>query len=149
MGGVRGIGLLECIHKLISQIINLHLSKAISFCDEVHGFRKKQGTFTAVGETKLRMQIATCQLEVLYQVCLDLSKAYDSIDRNKIVQLLKKYKMGPRLLAYVKKVWEDQHFVLRQAQFYSDPVSINQGVTQGDIDSPIIFNIIVDAVLRE
>ena len=41
MGGVRGIGLLECIHKLISQIINLRLSKAIFFCDEVHGFRKK------------------------------------------------------------------------------------------------------------
>ena len=57
--------------------------------------------------------------------------------------------MGPRLLAYVEKVWEDQHFVLQQAQFYSDPVSINRGVTQGDIDSPIIFNIIMDAVLRE
>ena len=28
-------------------------------------------------------------------------------------------------------------------------MEINRGVTQGDIDSPIIFNIIVDAVLRE
>ena len=70
--GVRGIGLLEWIHKLISQIINLHLSKVISFCKEVCGFCKKQGTFTAVGETKLQIQIAVHQSDILYQVYLDL-----------------------------------------------------------------------------
>ena len=30
-GGVRGIGLLETIHKLISQIINMRMAKAIDF----------------------------------------------------------------------------------------------------------------------
>ena len=58
-GGVRGIGLLEVIHKLISQIINLRMMRAIDFCEEVHGFRRRRGTFTAIGETKLDMQIAT------------------------------------------------------------------------------------------
>ena len=53
VGGVRGIGLLEYIHKLISQIINLHMSNAISFCKEVHGFRKERGIYTAIGETKI------------------------------------------------------------------------------------------------
>ena len=37
-GGVRGIGLLEVIHKLISQIINLRLAAQIEFLPEVHGF---------------------------------------------------------------------------------------------------------------
>ena len=52
-GGVRGIGLLEAIHKIISQIINLRLGKTIQFCEEVHGFRKKRGCYTAIGEAKL------------------------------------------------------------------------------------------------
>ena len=37
-GGVRGIGLLEIIHKLISQIINLRLGANTKFLPEVHGF---------------------------------------------------------------------------------------------------------------
>ena len=37
-GGVRGIGLLEAIHKIISQIINIRLGDTIVFCEEVHGF---------------------------------------------------------------------------------------------------------------
>ena len=42
-GGTRGIGLLETIHKLISQIINMRMSKAINFCESVHRFREKGG----------------------------------------------------------------------------------------------------------
>ena len=95
------------------------------------------------------MQLTTCRSETLFQIYLDLSKAYDSIDRGKILQLLCKYKVGPRLRSYIGKVWDNQHFVLRQAQFYSKPVDIDRGVTQGDINSPIVFNVIVDAVLRE
>ena len=38
VGGVRGIGLLEVIHKLISQIINLRMAEKIKFCEEVHAF---------------------------------------------------------------------------------------------------------------
>ena len=61
-GGVRGIGLLEIIHKLISQIINLRLGSHIQFLPEVHGFRKQRGTYTAIGEAKIRMQIEACNL---------------------------------------------------------------------------------------
>ena len=42
-GGVRGIGLLEAIHKLVSAIINLRLTASVEFCAEVHGFRRKRG----------------------------------------------------------------------------------------------------------
>jgi len=147
-GGVRGIGLLEVIHKLISKIITLRMTNAISFCEQVHGFRKKRGTFTAIGETKIRMQMATCTSETLYQVYLDLSKAYDSIDRGRVLLLLEKYKVGPRIRKYIETVWENQRFVLRQSQFYSKAVEVEKGVTQGDINSPSIFNVIIDSVLR-
>jgi len=54
-GGVRGIGLLETLHKLVSQVINLRMSSTIEFCESVHGFRRKRGTFTAIGEAKMKM----------------------------------------------------------------------------------------------
>ena len=147
-GGVRGIGLLESIHKFISQVINIRMSNTIDFCKEVHGFRRKRGCHTAIGETKLQMQIAACQSETLYQIYLDLRKAYDSIARNRVLILLEKYGVGPNIRRYIHDIWDKQIFVLRQAQFYSDTIEVDRGCTQGDVDSPIIFNVIIDAVLR-
>lgn len=37
--------------------------------------------------------------------------------------------------------------MLQQAGFYSETINVEHGVTQGDIDSPIILKIIIDAVL--
>ena len=147
-GGVRGIGLLETIHKLVSQIINIRMASAVSFDKDVHGFRKRRGTYTAIGERKLRMQMAVCASTTIYQVYLDLRKAYDSIDRQRVLLILEKYKVGPNLRRYIAKIWEGQKYFLRQAGFYSEAVHVRRGCTQGDTNSPIIFNLIVDAVLR-
>ena len=147
-GGTRGIGLLETIHKLVSQVINLRMAKSINFCEEVHGFCRKRGTHTAIGETKISMQIAACKSDTIFQVFLDLRKAYDSIDRNRVLKLLEKYGVGPNITNYIKEVWDNQLFLLRQASFYSKPIEVRRGCTQGDVDSPIIFNVIIDAVLR-
>ena len=87
-GGIRGIGLLETLHKLISAIINMRLAKSINFCEAIHGFRKGRGCYTAIGETKLRIQEATSQYKTLYQIYLDLTKANDSIDRDQVIKIL-------------------------------------------------------------
>ena len=92
--------------------------------------------------------MAACSYETVYQIYLDLRKAYDSIDRGRVMKILEKYKVGKNIRNYVKSVWEKQRFVLCQAGFYSDPLQVERGCTQGDTDSPIIFNIIVDSVLR-
>ena len=95
--GVRGIGLLESIHKLVSQIINIRMGNTIEFCDDVHGFRRKRGCHTAIGETKLKMQIAACEFDTIYQIFLDIRKAYDYIARNCVLLLLEKYGVGPNV----------------------------------------------------
>ena len=105
--------------------------------------------FTAIGETKIETQMAVCNSETVYQIFLDLRKAYDSIDRKRVLLLMEKYKIGPNIRWYTKHIWENQYFVLRQCGFYSEPISIDRGVTQGDTDSPIKFNLIVDAVIRK
>ena len=58
----------------------------------------------AIGEAKIRMQIASCKSVPLYQICLDLSKAYNSINRERTLELMKTYKVGPNIRSYVAKV---------------------------------------------
>ena len=84
-----------------------------------------------------------------YQIYLDLTKAYDSVNREQVMEILEEYKVEPRIRRYIKGIWDEQKFILRQAIFYSEEIDVERGVTQGDIDSPIIFNILVDAVVRK
>ena len=92
--------------------------------------------------------MAACESKTIYKIFLDLRKVYNSIDRRRVLRLMEKYKIGPNIRRYITKVWESQEFVLKQAGFYSDPFQVNRGCTQGDTDSPIIFNLIIDAVIR-
>ena len=92
--------------------------------------------------------MAACESKTIYKIFLDLRKAYDSIDRRRVLRLMEKYRIGPNIRRYVAKVWESQEFVLRQAGFYGAPFQVNRGCTQGDIDSPIIFNLIIDVVIQ-
>ena len=94
------------------------------------------------------MQIAGCQSDTICQIYLDLRKAYDSIARNQVPLLLEKYGVGPNIRRYIHDIWDIQIFVLQQDQFYSNALEVNRGCTQGDTDSPIIFNIIIDGVIR-
>jgi Reverse transcriptase (RNA-dependent DNA polymerase) len=45
--------------------------------------------------------------------------------------------------------WEMDTMVPKQAGFYGEPFAASRGVRQGDIISPMIFNIVTDAIIRE
>ena len=57
--------------------------------DALHGFVPKRGTGTAISEAKLQMELADIRQTPLYQIFLDLKKAYDTLDRPRTLQILK------------------------------------------------------------
>ena len=145
----RGIGLLETLWKLTTTIINRRLLSSIRFHDDLHGFCPHRGTGTAILETKLTMQLHQRTSAPYYFVFLDLSKAYDALDRQRTLQILTAYGVGPATRRLLNRFWSTQRVVPRQAGFLGDPFHATRGVTQGDVISPSIFNIVVDAIIRE
>lgn len=145
----RGIGLLEIVWKLITSIINARLATSIELHPALHGFVSKKGTGTAILETKLRMESFALHHRPLIQVFLDLSKAYDALDRRRIITVLQAYGAGPHVCSILSNFWNQQLVVPRQNGFYGNPFRAERGVTQGDIISPMLFNIVVDFVVRE
>jgi Reverse transcriptase (RNA-dependent DNA polymerase) len=145
----RGIALLEVIYKLVSAIFNQRISGEIQYHQAVHGFRKGRGTGTAIIEAKLRMQMAKQTTNPLYLVFLDLKKAYDTLDRDQTIHILRVYGIGPNIIHFIQKIWDMDTVVPKQAGFYGKQFRAGQGVRQGDIKSPTIFNIIADAIIRE
>ena len=86
----RGIGLVEGIWKLLTLILHRRLA-AIKLHDVLHGFREGRGTGTATLEAKLLQKLAAMREEVLYVIFLDLTKAYDALDRSRTLEILKGY----------------------------------------------------------
>jgi len=147
-GKVRGIGLLESLWKLITTIIHCRLMKGITFHPDMHGFLPKKGCSTACMEAKLQMQHLYCTGQPLYQIFIDVSKAYDGLDRDRTLQLLKEYGVGKNIIRILRNFWAMHTIIPRQKGCYGTPFPAERGITQGDIVSPTIFNIVIDTVLQ-
>ncbi|MGL4351544.1 MAG: RNA-directed DNA polymerase [Plesiomonas shigelloides] len=148
-GKYRGIALLESVYKLISGLINHRVTTAVKFHDAIHGFRGGRSCSTAILEAKLEMQRARQAGKVYYQVFLDLSKAYDTVDRTRLRQVLQAYGLGPRVLRFLDNSWDGSGVVPRKLGRYGrNVIRTDRGVKQGDIPSPTFFNLVVDLVIR-
>ena len=102
----RGIALLETIYKIVSMIIHKRLIESIQFHDSIHGFRTERGTSTAIINIKLKMQLAKRRKIPLYMIFLDIKKAYDTIDRERVIILLKKYGLGDNIIKLMENIWD-------------------------------------------
>ena len=134
--------------KVVTAILNRRFTSSITYHDALHGFRAGRGTGTATLEAKLLQQLAALREEVLYVIFLDLTKAYDALDRSRCLEILEGYDVGPNARRLLTTYWRRLTMVARAAGYYGTAFGGERGVTQGDPLSPTIFNVVVDAVVR-
>ena len=97
----------------------------------------------------MRIQLAKKENKTLYMIFIDIKKAYDSLDRDKVIQLLRNYGVGENICNIISNMWLEDIIAPKQKQYYGQPFLSHKGVKQGDIILPTIFNIVVDAVIRD
>ena len=148
-GDYWGIGLLEISWKIIESIINRRIASKVTFHDALHGFRAKRGTGTACIEAKLLQQLSKMVQKTLHFIFLDLGKAYDTVDRERLLEILEGYGVGPNTLGLLKFYWENQRCVAKAGKYHGDIFVPYRGATQGSVVSPTLFNVLVDAVVRK
>jgi len=147
-GDYRGIGLLKPIWKVIEGVIDKRL-EAITLHDSLHGCRTGRGTGTAVIEAKLTQQLAHIEQTPFYGVFINLKKAFDAMDWERCLLILEEHGAGPNIRQLICHFWDEATNVCRAAGNYGAPFKAGRGVTQGGLLSAKLFNVIVDAVVRE
>ena len=104
---------------------------------------------TAILESKLVQQLAFIEQAPLYEIFVDLKKAYDAMDRERYLDILVAYGVGPKTIRLLRSFWDAAELVCRAVGRYGEPFKAERGVTQGGPLSSTLFNILVDAVVRE
>ena len=129
-------------------VVNCRLKRSVLLYDALHGFISGRGTGTATLEAKLVQQLSGIAHKPLLQVFLDVQKAYDSLDQERCLELLRGYGLGPNLARLLDNYWRRQRIVPKVGKYLVTEFGTGIVVTQGDPASPMIFNIVVDAVVH-
>ena len=64
-------------------------------------------------EAKLLQQLAAMREEVLYVIFLDLTKAYNTLDRSRCLEILEGYGVGPSARRFLTTYWRRLTMVAR------------------------------------
>ena len=74
------------------------------------------------------------------QVFLDARKAYNSLYRERCMEIPRGYGLGPNLKRLLHRFWDDQEVVLKVGRLYGRPFRMERGVTQGEPVPLTFFN---------
>ena len=78
---------------------------------------------------------------------MDLEKAYDTIDRNGMWQMLRVYGVGGKLLKEMQSFYVDSGACVQVGNDVSEWFLVNVGLRQGCAMSEWLFNVCMDGVV--
>ena len=82
-------------------------------------------------------------------IFVDFKKAFDSIHRHKMLEILRKYGVPRKLCDAIGKFYESNFAILSSHDGETDLFQIQAGVLQGDTLAPFFFVLIVDYAMRQ
>ena len=142
----RGISLICCVNKLFVAILNKRLVGFIYenniITDEQLGFVK--GNRTSDAHLILHNLIQDyCHKngKQIYSCLIDFKKAFDSIPRDILFDKIKGYGITGNFFNTLKHMYSNDSIKIKIGEQLSENIYPNQGVRQGCILSPTLFNI--------
>jgi hypothetical protein len=84
----------------------------------------------------------------LYAVFVDYEKALDSVNREAMWKEVKRYGMPTQIVDLIKETYRGYICGVVHEGCVSEPIPVGAGVRQGCILSPIMFLIVINAVMR-
>ncbi|KAJ4432359.1 hypothetical protein ANN_20978 [Periplaneta americana] len=85
----------------------------------------------------------------VHQLFIDFKKAYDSVKREVLYDILIEFGIPKKLVRLIKMCLSETYSRVRIGQFLSDAFPIHCGLKQGDALSPLLFNFALEYAIRK
>ena len=147
----HGISLLSVPGKVFSLILLERLKKIIEpqMMEAQCGFRQGRGTTDQIWAIR---QLVEKTLEHRSELCLcfiDLSKAYDSVNREALMVVLRKCGVPDHMVKLIAQMYAGTWCQVKMEGEVSERFEVKTGARQGCVLSPILFNCYMDNIMRE
>ena len=148
-GNYRGISLVSHAGKVLLKVVARRLS---AYCEakgllpeEQCGFRIDRSTTDMMFVVRRLQEVGRKAGVSLHMCFVDLQKAYDTVDRTLLWQILIRIGVPPQMIAVIRQF--HNACVRADDGVCSDWFEVEQGLRQGCVLSPPLFNIFFAAVL--
>jgi hypothetical protein len=84
----------------------------------------------------------------VHRLFVDFKKAYDSIRREVLYNILIEVGMPWKLVGLIKMCLNETYSTVRTGKYQSDKFPIQNGLKQGDALSPLLFNFALEYTIR-
>jgi len=149
----RGISLTSVLSKVFLHIINKRLQiwadDNNQIGEEQAGFRKHYSTIDNVFSLHAMVQKYLARHKKLYAVFVDFHKAFDTVNRRVLWEVLRNNGIGGRMLSMLKSVYRTVRCCVRCDGELSDYFDCLNGLKQGCKLSPLLFSYLMSSLASE
>lgn len=145
----RGIALLDIFSKLYIGILNKRVTFYVNAFDRISeaqaGFRKGYSTIDNAFVLYSLISKQLCMKgKKLYVAFVDFKKAFDSVDRYKLLVSLQNIGLNGHLFSAIASIYKSVKASVRDQGMTTDAFDCPMGVRQGCKLSPILFSIFIN-----
>ena len=148
----RGISLLCIAGKILARILlnrlALHLADNI-LPESQCGFRAQRSTIDMIFATRQVQEKCREQNLALYMVFVDLTKAFDTISRDGLWQILRKIDCPDLFVDVIRSFHEGMVARVQDQGQTSEPFPVTNGTKQGCAMAPLLFTLVFSAMLND
>ena len=146
----RGISLLSIAAKIYNKLI---LNRLIPKVDPLlrnnqNGFRAGRSTLSQILTLRRILEEGrNCNFDSIF-IFIDFSKAFDSIDRDTMFEILELYGIPKQMVEAIRLLYTNNSASVLSPDGETKPFDIKAGILQGDTLAPFLFIMVVDYILR-
>ena len=147
----RGISLMSIVGKLYNKLLLTRIQPYISklLRGNQNGFRGNRGTSELILALRRLLEILSKKnSNGGVFTFIDFKKAFDSINRNRMMKILRAYGVSEKVISQINAMYTDTTAAVKSEDGTSDFFEIKTGVLQGDTLAPFLFIIMIDYVMR-
>ena len=146
---LRPIMLLTTIRKALSTVVLNRISQQVeTFLPHSQaGFRRGGSTSDSVFTMKLMSSTAQNKQWTFHAMCIDMSRAFDTIDRGKLLTVMESF-VDEDSKRLIRVLLANTTAKVRVERAHSDSFTLFKGTPQGDSLSPVLFTSYLEACLR-
>ena len=140
----RPIALSNTLTKIIERLILLKIDVYLWTLPNQFGFQKGQGTEECIFVLKELINSYLQSGSTVYCCFLDASKAFDCVNHDRLMNVLRDRGI-PKCIVRLLYFWySNQRMYVRWGCSTSDYFDVSNGVRQGGVLSPLLFNVYVN-----